>query len=161
MSAWSEAFTKVSLAVQPLVEPVLTTGNGTTADPTKELDAIILASLRATTWTAGQTVVYGQIEAPVSRNGHYYRAVQGGVTGATEPSWPTGAESQVSDNTVVWEEYGEDYSSPYDTREAIRQAWELKASKASEYLKSSGADESVIYDRCLEQARRYGVVGVG
>jgi hypothetical protein len=43
---------------------------------------------------------------PTVDNGHVYVAQKGGITGASQPSWPLGMGATVTDGTVVWQEAG-------------------------------------------------------
>jgi hypothetical protein len=155
MSDWSTAFSALVLAVQPGSDPILSKGGGAEPDAERELDQILLASARGTVWVASTPYTYGQYVFPVTKNGHYFKVITAGTSGSTEPTWTVETEGQVSSGTVVFEEAGID-GGIYDVRGAIRGAWLVKASKASEYL----ADEKEIYQRCVEQAQRYQSIGV-
>ncbi|MGD0274510.1 MAG: hypothetical protein ABSB79_00415 [Syntrophales bacterium] len=41
---------------------------------------------------------------PTVINGHYYICVIAGVSGITEPSWPTSSGATMTDGTVSWQE---------------------------------------------------------
>lgn len=58
------------------------------------------------TW--GATILYNtnSIVQPSPANGHYYKAVQGGTSGAAQPAFPTGTGQQVADGSVIWQEAG-------------------------------------------------------
>lgn len=61
-----------------------------------------------TTYSAWQTVhayVLGDARRPTVANGHFYRALVAGTSGATEPTFPTNGGS-VIDGTTVWEDQG-------------------------------------------------------
>jgi len=58
------------------------------------------------TWTTAVAYSTGSIAAPTVSNNHYYKAIQGGVSGASEPTWPTGTGQQVADGSIIWEEAG-------------------------------------------------------
>jgi hypothetical protein len=156
MSAWSDAFTEVKDEVEPDVDPTLTFGNFSTAEPTKELDRIILRTARGVVWAASTALAYGQVVYPLTRMGRRYRVTVGGISGATEPAWPDSDYSTVTDGTAVLTEDGPDSSSIYDVRAAKRAAWEKKAAKASEYLD----DEDPIYRRCVERSSKFQSIGV-
>ena len=57
-------------------------------------------------WVKSTAVVVGNYATPsaVAGNGHLYRCIQAGTTGAGEPVWPTGYAAQVGDGTAVWQE---------------------------------------------------------
>ena len=69
---------------------------------------IILNSTGVTpgrTWSALATIPNGGHVVPTVSNGYYYTANAGnpaGVTGATQPSWPTTIGNTVVDGTVTW-----------------------------------------------------------
>lgn len=103
----------------------------TALEPTLEADEIDAALAHGRLffeWEAEAEVPYGYRVAPSTRNGHRYRAVQGGTTGATEPTWGTSDYSQVSDGDVIWEEDGA-ASEAWDVRGAIYYALELRYAK--------------------------------
>lgn len=74
-------------------------------------------------WAASSSITSGALLQP--GNGQVYKASGSGLTGASEPYWPVGAES-VSDNEVVWERQtgggGGAVVLPADI-EVIRTAW--------------------------------------
>jgi hypothetical protein len=155
-----DALAELTLLVQPNVEPQLTPD---------ELDAILDKHLRAKTWAAETddvptVVAYGEKYIPTSRNGHVYIAVQGGTVGSTEPSWPTGVESRISDGGVIWEEYGRDWVNPYDLRAAAYAAWNLKAAKATERTvgisDGRGQASDYTYLNCIRERDKYVSVGI-
>jgi hypothetical protein len=156
VSDFSTAFAELVDACQPDSDPVLTKGDGVTADVTKELDRILERN-KTGTWAVGATVVYGQKVLPTSSNGHVYQAKQAGTTGSAEPSWGTADYSRVGDGTVVWEESGSHSGSPYNMRAAIHGAFALKLAKADEY---TGTDEARIREHLEKQLRRYAPVGI-
>lgn len=62
----------------------------------------------ALVWEAETAYVYGDVVQLDGRNGHRYRCITAGTTGATAPSWPLRAYYSVTDGTVDWEECGVD-----------------------------------------------------
>jgi len=58
------------------------------------------------TWATGITYLVGDIVTPTVSNGHYYKCIQGGISGATQPTFPTVTGQQVTDATVIWQEAG-------------------------------------------------------
>jgi hypothetical protein len=60
-------------------------------------------------WVASTAIIvnnYGQpsLAAFPAGNGHLYQCIQAGTTGTTEPTWPLGESSTVTDGTVIWQE---------------------------------------------------------
>lgn len=54
-------------------------------------------------WTAAHAYTLGQCVEPTSPNGKWYQITTAGTSHATtEPTWPTGTGSTVSDGTCVW-----------------------------------------------------------
>jgi hypothetical protein len=64
--------------------------------------------LPATVWTASTAVSVGNYYRPTTPNGRRYYASVAGTTAGTEPVWPTGAASTVTDGGVTWTEDGRD-----------------------------------------------------
>lgn len=61
----------------------------------------------ATTWATGTTYAVGDVVRPTVGNGHLYQCITAGTSdGTTEPTWPTTAKQDVTDNTCVWTEIG-------------------------------------------------------
>lgn len=59
------------------------------------------------TWQPNTAVIVGEMctpPSPASGNGHTYRCVQAGVTGANPPVFPTAEDAQFNDGTAVWQE---------------------------------------------------------
>jgi hypothetical protein len=57
-------------------------------------------------WTTAVSYSQNSIITPTVSNGHYYKAVQGGVSGPSQPSFPTTTGGQISDGSVIWRESG-------------------------------------------------------
>lgn len=57
-------------------------------------------------WLANVNVEANQAVLPTTANGHIYVAMNAGITGSTQPAWPTFAGGTVPDGTVVWIEAG-------------------------------------------------------
>lgn len=78
--------------------PASTVVNGKTAlNP-----AFVMANLLATTWQPNTTYSQFQYVRPTVDNGMMYRAVQDGVSGATEPTWPTTVGQRRTDGSTRW-----------------------------------------------------------
>ncbi len=55
-------------------------------------------------WAPGETQAVGDLCVPTTLNGYLYRAtaITTGVTGSTQPSWPTTVGATVTDGGVTW-----------------------------------------------------------
>jgi hypothetical protein len=53
-------------------------------------------------WSATTQFNINSIVVPTVSNGFYYIAIQGGVTGSVQPTFPTGIGSQVGDGGILW-----------------------------------------------------------
>src|SRR5262245_31197198 len=153
------ALATLKLYVQDTVEPTLSSG---------DLDTLIDGNKRAATWIASTAYNYGDVVRPTVRNGHYFRCIQAGTSGTTEPIWPKSQQSTVNDGTsnpaLQWQEAGPDNANIYDVRTAIHQGWMLKAAKASVlYLTRQSRDEfdhNQIYEHCIQQAEKFSSVNM-
>lgn len=136
------------------------TNVGASLDPTltdAEIDAILTAGVRGTTWAAGTAYAYGATVQPTARNGHLYRVTRAGTSASTEPSWGTADYGTTSDGTVIWQEAGPDAAELYDVRRATWEAYRLKLTKAQNYLTVGGDGQTVdltdIVKNLRDQAR--------
>lgn len=59
-------------------------------------------------WESTHTYVVGDIVTPTTRNGHKYRVTVAGVSGASEPAFPTSASGAVTNGTATFTENGAD-----------------------------------------------------
>jgi uncharacterized membrane protein YgcG len=57
-------------------------------------------------WSASTAYSANSVSVPTVSNGHYYIAVQGGVSAAAQPAFPTGTGAQVGDGSILWREAG-------------------------------------------------------
>jgi hypothetical protein len=60
-------------------------------------------------WATGVTYLVGDLITPTVLNNHYYKCVQGGVSGTVQPVFPTATGAQVPEGTpsqVIWQEAG-------------------------------------------------------
>lgn len=57
-------------------------------------------------WAA--TTAYGvnYVVQPTISNGHYYKCIQSGTSGGSQPAFPTGTGQRVVDGSVIWQEAG-------------------------------------------------------
>ncbi len=153
------ALATLRLYVQDTVEPTLSS---------TELDTLIDGNKRASTWIASTAYNYGDVIRPTIRNGHYFRCVQAGTSGATEPDWPKSLSTTITEGAsnpiLTWQEAGPDRANIYDVRTAIHQGWVVKASKASVLYKTdqsgSSFEHQQIYMHCVEQAEKYSSINM-
>lgn len=112
-------------------------------------------------------MVAGEIRVPTVDNEHLYKVTTAGVSGATEPTWPTGSGATVTDGSVVWTEDGpNDWTPTYNLSAAAAEGWRRKASLCSgKYNLTVGAGQSFsrdqVFQHCLKMAELYGRGGVG
>lgn len=162
MSAWSDAFAELVRKVEPDRAPALTKGDGASPDPTKELDAVLLASVRGSTWIANTAYVYDQVVFPTVRNGHKYRVLTPGTSGATQPTWPDWG--YVTDGTVELYEDGADFPNIYDVRRAAYEALDRKVKRKmtdNTYLQDGRATASSYdYLNLVRERDKYLSIGV-
>lgn len=59
-------------------------------------------------WKSLHTYSVGDVVTPITRNLHRYRVTTAGVSGASEPTFPTGSGATVVNGTVTFTEYGAD-----------------------------------------------------
>jgi uncharacterized membrane protein YgcG len=57
-------------------------------------------------WSTATSYAVNTIVQPSPGNLHYYKAVQGGTSGASQPVFPTGTGQRVVDGSVIWQEAG-------------------------------------------------------
>jgi hypothetical protein len=58
------------------------------------------------TWQANVAYVQGDYIVPSSSNGHYYKCLQPGTSGASQPTFPTTTQASVTDGSIIWKESG-------------------------------------------------------
>jgi hypothetical protein len=59
-------------------------------------------------WTAETAYNKDDVITPTVSNGHIYKCAQAGVTGSSQPTFPTGTDRTVRDGTCIWKEAGAD-----------------------------------------------------
>lgn len=59
-------------------------------------------------WESLHTYIVGDIVTPTTANSHKYRVTTAGLSGATEPTFPTGSGATVTNGSVVFTENGAD-----------------------------------------------------
>lgn len=65
-------------------------------------DDVLALGRYDTAWAATTAQAVGSRRRPTVINGFHYRAVSGGTTGGTQPTWPTTEGATISDGTVTW-----------------------------------------------------------
>lgn len=53
-------------------------------------------------WQANRSYSAGTLIRPTTDNYRLYKAIQAGISGSTEPTWPTQLLQTVTDGTVIW-----------------------------------------------------------
>lgn len=126
------------------------------------VSALVEKTKRAEIWQPSHAYKVGQSVQPTTPNGHFYKCIKAGISGADEPEWYEGLASRTwdGDDTLAWEESADDPDGNlFDTRAAIHQAWVLKASMAAKdfdrKIDTETFNVSQVYEHCLEMARSY------
>jgi hypothetical protein len=150
------ALAELRLGLQPDAQPPL-------SEP--ELDQLLEKTQRADFWAAATAYLVGDIILPVTLNGHRFRCICAGTSGATEPAWPKSWGATISDgDELLWQEDGPEFKNVFDARSAIHYGWMLKASKVAHLhdTKTSGSSfsQSQVYDHCLQMADRFAPIGI-
>lgn len=153
------ALQKLNDALQPNTEPRLTS---------QEVERLLDECQRAGIWAAETEYAYGAVIQPTAGNGRRYKATQSGTSGAAEPTWSVGRESQHTDGAdaspLTWTEDGPAYLGLWDVASAASEGWMMKAGKASVAVnlkqQIGGIDASQVYDHCVKQAQLYAPIRV-
>ena len=130
---------------------------------TATCEAILAARQEYTVWAADTAYTYGDRVVPTTPDGHAYRCVGSGTSGATAPDWP--GDGTFSDGTAVWETLPAQPDSLWDLRGAAYDAWNAKAGIAVSggvrvTAGSLSVDTQSVAQACREMAARYAPVGV-
>lgn len=127
----------------------------------EQVSALVEKNMRATVWTAAHEYKIGDVVQPTTPNGHFYKCAIGGISSFVEPTWTLRENGEVVDSlSLVWRECGVDLNGNlYNTRNAIHDAWMMKASMAAKdfdvSIDNQKWNRSQIYDHCLEMARAW------
>lgn len=129
----------------------------------------LAANQRARTWAIDTQYNLGDVMQPPSPNGRRYVCEQPGTSAHVDPGfwfWPrsTGGTVQEtatppSDPALVWREMGPQYPSVYDVRQAAYELWDLKAQKATQFIKDGDLDYEQVYTHCCEMRDSLAPVG--
>lgn len=118
----------------------------------------------APVWVASTGYVYGDVVTADPAAGRWWRAIVGGTSGATQPSWPDLTSSsapggQIDDGTVIWEDIGAEWAPTWDLDAAAAMGWELKAGKAAGRFDFTTDGQTFrrgqIIDHCQKMAATY------
>jgi hypothetical protein len=149
-----EAIIEVTLSAQTDQFPTLTPD---------QVSALVVKNQRATVWVPETEYKIGDVVQPTAPNGHFYKCVKAGSSQPVEPRWSlrTGQENLDDFLTgLVWKECGVDLDGNlYNTRNAIHEAWMMKAAMSAKdfdvSIDNQKWNRSQIYDHCLEMARAW------
>jgi hypothetical protein len=152
-----------------------------------DLEALILGAQTATIWLPDTVYPAGSFTVPDALSATRYKAITGGTSGATPPSWPTyppgwsgnptafysccyssswwgGGAPTITDGTVTWQAAGM-IDGLYDLAAATADGWLLKCAKASTLVQSSSAGQSTqlqqVFDHCQRMAAHWQPYKVG
>lgn len=129
-------------SMEPLVRAATTVAN-VIIDPmswhilmsnrVNRLSAQGVDGLAYTSWVLTTVTARGDIVIPTSANrtGYYYQAIQAGTTGASEPTWPTTPDDDVTDGTVVWRT--REFSAPHLTADVSIGATSITVASTAEF----------------------------
>lgn len=138
------AFEELVRLVRPGSAPELTA---------PELEDALDGNRRAYRWATSLNLTINQTVMPTVRNGHVYRVIQGGTTGASEPTWPTGSDDTVVDGTATLIEAGVDFANVYNIRGAAEECWALKERKAITFTLAGDTSFSQVSEQCREESK--------
>lgn len=71
-----------------------------------DMDVVTGLFDRYTEWAPDASVATNAVMMPTTPNGYIYRATKAGLTGDTEPGWPSDAGVTVNDGTTAWVQQG-------------------------------------------------------
>lgn len=138
-------------------------------DSCVDLNNLIRTHQRCSFWAPTVQYDEGALIMPSVPNGHRYRCLNAGTSGATEPSWPKGAGAQIPDGEpdeqFNWVEDGPDFPNIFDIGWAIYDVWMHKAGQASAQVDSTLAGGAAAgtfavkcaqqFEHCIRMAERY------
>lgn len=77
--------------------------------PTVSINALFTPAIPGFPWTANTLYPVGSVvivPRGVDANGHYYVAIEGGISGDMPPTFPTSPIATVEDGNILWSDYG-------------------------------------------------------
>lgn len=129
--------------------------------PDQEVESIVQMNKRAEVWATATEYAIGAKVQPTTPNGHFYKVLQAGTSGATEPDWNTRENSRTYDgDTLIWLEHETDFDGNlFDLRSAIHECWLYKTAIAANgfdvSIDQQKWNRSQIYDHCKEMAKAF------
>lgn len=153
-----DALVKLRRNIQPDAQPSLTND---------EVEALLDENQLANFWAANTEYVVNDVVMSATPNGHRYRCIIAGTSGATEPIWPTDDRAKIGDGStrLQWKEDGPDYSNIFDIRAASYAGCKLHQQKAAPLhdIRSSASDysHSQVFAHWGEMAKQFKSVRVG
>jgi hypothetical protein len=128
-----------------------------------ELGQVVDDNKRFDDWSASTSYVYGDIVAPIVKNGRTYKCIEAGTSGTVNPFPEYYSENSTGigydDNTVKWIDLGPAHVETFDIRSAARAAWILKAAKVSNLINSKDGSQDLqlesLQKQFLSMAERY------
>lgn len=165
-----EARALLDLMCPQTADPSLTSGEFTVlVEAAKRRDS---AGNPATNVVAGATAwssIAWQADDVIYESGRFWRCLQAGTSGATEPTWPDLTVepiggTRVVDNDVVWVDNGAEWQPSWNLDYAACLGWRVKAGKVAHRFDFAADgqkfDRSQLHAMCLEQATVYGRAGL-
>lgn len=74
--------------------------------PTVSVNAVYTPPVPGEAWTKQTFYPLGSVVTPSTRSGHYYLALHGGISGATEPTFPISTPPAIEDGQILWVDSG-------------------------------------------------------
>lgn len=149
----AEAIAYVTLNAQTEAFPTI---------PAETVEKIVRNNTRASVWQASTDYNIGDRIQPTKRNGHFYECVASGTSDEVEPDWSLTIHSKVTEfgSDLIWQECAIDIDGNlYNLRNAVHEAWVLKASMAAKEFDVSVDQQkwnrSQVYEHCLEMAEKF------
>lgn len=133
----------------------------------------------ASIWQAAHAYLLGDVV--IGGTGRWWRVIQQGTSGASQPtwpnlgtsylsvlygsSWPAAGFTTVTDGTVVWVDNGTAWVPTYDLNAAAAEGWRRKAAKVTAKFDFATGDQqfsrSQVYAQCMSMAEEYSRRGIG
>jgi hypothetical protein len=138
-----------------------------------DLESLLIGAQAASVWQPDTTYPTGAVVVADATSSQSFKAVTGGTSGATPPSWPSEPSggwsgnptllypccisgttgSPITDGTVTWVFAGV-IAGLFDMTEATSSGWLLKCAKASALVQNSSAGESLASQQLFEHCQR-------